>query len=238
MISRFCFRVHSSHTWHSGDIGCCWTECVLSWFPTLEESSAPLSWNAEVLFLSYRLPSASFLALGMWIFLGAEWVQQTWNISSGCCQVRCVWLPITGCRWYLTGWGATCWGWGRGSDLRDDDRDKMVTFSLPLEGKACTVIFSASHASHPGASRIQAQADGWPAPPSQYSKAQVVSDNLRSRRSGVLLFLRVAGCSPYRWRAEDPKQAQIPPIPAKKGPLCARDLSWPLSKIRVYFKNL
>lgn len=180
------------------------SEYVLSLFPTLEESSAPLSWKAEMLFFSYPLPSASFLALVMWIFLGAKWVQQTWNISLGCCQVRCVWLPITGCRWYLTGWEATCWGWGRGSDLHDDDKDKMVASPLPLEGKASTVILSASHTSDPGASRIQAQVDGWPAPPSQYSKAQVVSDNLQKPKewgtpvpkSGRQLPLQVEGLEP------------------------------------------
>lgn len=83
----------------------------------------------------------SFLVLGMGIFLGAEWVQQMWNISSGCCQVRCVWLPITGCRWYLTGWEDTCWGWGRGSDLHVDDRDKMVHSPAPLKEKQAPWFF-------------------------------------------------------------------------------------------------
>lgn len=80
----------------------------------------------------------------------------------------------------------------------------MVASPLPLEGKASTVILSASHTSDPGASRIQAQVDGWPAPPSQYSKAQVVSDNLQKPKewgtpvpkSGRQLPLQVEGLEP------------------------------------------
>lgn len=78
-----------------------------------------------------------------------------------------------------------------------------------------------------------------PTPLSKHSKAQVVSHNLQKLREGGASVPQ-SGSSPCWWKTrESMVSMDTPPLPRqKKGPPCARDLTWPLSKTRVHFRKL